>query len=143
MALSLVVLLSSGCSLVFVKSLPENYHPDDYQPPESPDCTTTRAAPVVDTILTTTNVASALYVAGRDDVENKGTAVLAGFLVAALWASSAAHGYVATGKCIEAKKNADSPDFAFRTVFQRHLFRQSTDFGPPRPAAGPRLADDE
>jgi hypothetical protein len=92
--LVVVLLLLPGCSWLFVDRLPEDRHSHrDY------DCTTSRTAPVVDTILTATNVASAIYVANQDNVKNKGPAVMLGLSVAAIWASSAVYGYRATSEC--------------------------------------------
>jgi len=84
----------SGCSWLFVQPLPPRFERGD-----RPACTTNRAAPVIDTILTLTNVGSAVYVAGQDNVTNKGTAVTAGLLVGALWFSSAIYGYSKTSEC--------------------------------------------
>jgi len=98
--LVVVLLLLPGCSWLFVDRLPEDHHSHrDY------DCTTSRTAPVVDTILTATNVASAIYVASLDNVKNKGPAVMLGLSVAAIWASSAVSGFHATSQCREAKED--------------------------------------
>jgi hypothetical protein len=73
-----------GCSYLFVQPPPEH--------PERADritCTTNRAAPVIDTIFMTTNLASAVYVAGQDNVKNQGEAMVLGLTVATLWMSSA------------------------------------------------------
>jgi hypothetical protein len=87
----------SGCSWIFVQPLPPRYERGDRT-----DCTTNRAAPVIDTILTLTNVGSAVYEAGQDNVANKGAAVTAGLLVGALWFSSAIYGYSKTSECEDA-----------------------------------------
>lgn len=92
----------SGCSWLFVKPLPDRYERGDFA-----DCTTNVAAPVIDTLFTATNVASAVYVAGQDNVTNKGTAVTAGLLVGALWLSSAIYGYSHTSECRDAKEEGD------------------------------------
>jgi hypothetical protein len=97
LTLGLVALLStSGCSWIFVQPLPPD-HGYDYQP-----CTSSRVAPVVDTIFTLTNLASALYVASENNVTNKGTAVTLGLGVGLLWALSAGYGYSHTAECEEA-----------------------------------------
>jgi hypothetical protein len=108
MALYLVMLLPigsslSGCSWIFVQPLPPRHESGD---PNA--CTTNRAAPVIDTILTLTNVTSAVYVAGQENVTNKGPAVTAGLLVGAMWLSSAIYGYSKTSEC-EAALADDEP----------------------------------
>ncbi len=87
----------SGCSWIFVQPLPPSYERRGRT-----DCTTNRAAPVIDTILTLTNVGSAVYVASQDNVTNKGTSVTLGLLVGALWFSSAIYGYSKTSECEDA-----------------------------------------
>ncbi|HEY4393945.1 MAG TPA: hypothetical protein VGP64_07785 [Polyangia bacterium] len=93
---------SSACSWIFVKPLPDRYERGDFA-----DCTTNAAAPVIDTLFTLTNVGSSIYVAGEDNVTNKGPAVTAGLLVGALWLSSAIYGYSHTSECRDAKEDAD------------------------------------
>jgi hypothetical protein len=98
-----LLLLLPSCSFLLVESLPENYKPRR----RVLSCTTNRAAPVIDTVLTLTNIASAIYVASLDNVKNKGTSVMLGLSVAALWANSAIYGYKATNACEEAKEEAE------------------------------------
>jgi hypothetical protein len=102
---TLCVLCSmSGCSWLFVQPLPP--------PPlrtEPLNCTTSRAAPVLDTLFTATNVASAIYVGSQDNVANKGTAVTFGLAVAALWLSSAVYGYSKTSECEDAMAEDQPP----------------------------------
>jgi hypothetical protein len=62
-------------------------------------CTTSVAAPVLDTLFVATNVISAVYVASQDNVTNKEQAVSLGLSVATLWALSAAYGYSKTSEC--------------------------------------------
>jgi hypothetical protein len=96
-ALALLSLSSTvGCSWIFVQPLPPE-HGYDYQP-----CTSSRVAPVIDTILTITNIASALYVGTRDNVTNKGESVTLGIGAATMWALSAGYGYSHTAECEEA-----------------------------------------
>jgi hypothetical protein len=92
----------SGCSWLFVKPLPDRYERGD-----SADCTDSVTAPVIDTLFTLTNVGSAVYVAGQDNVTNKGAAVTAGLAVGALWLSSAIYGYSHTSECREAKDDTE------------------------------------
>ncbi|HVZ87097.1 MAG TPA: hypothetical protein VHG72_09010 [Polyangia bacterium] len=97
-------LSTSGCSWIFVEPLPAD-DPSDYA-----HCTTSRAAPVIDTIFTSTNLLSALYVAGEDNVKNKGPAISLGLGVAALWLASAIYGYSKTNECEAARvEGANEP----------------------------------
>jgi len=118
--LVVVVLLLPGCSLLFVDRLPENYHSR-----RKYDCTTNRTAPVVDTIFAATNVASAIYVAGQDNIKNKDSAVMLGLSLAAAWVSSAVYGYRATSECIEAKEADDMPDLSYQPA------QPALQFSPP------------
>jgi hypothetical protein len=95
-----VVSLTAGCSFIFVQPLQEESYSRGYTP-----CTTSRAAPVLDTLLTLTNVGSALYVASENNVTNKTPALAPGLGVAALWAISAGYGYVNTGECEAFEEN--------------------------------------
>ena len=99
-----IVGAGSGCSWVFVQPLRDRY---EYERGDFPVCTSSQLAPIVDTLFTLTNVGSAIYVAGEDNVTNKGTAVTAGLLVGAVWLSSAIYGYSKTSDCREAKEEAD------------------------------------
>jgi hypothetical protein len=114
----------SGCSWLFVQPLPANYERG-----EPTNCTTSRAAPVVDTLLTLTNVGSAVYVAGQDNVTNKGTAVTAGLLVGALWFSSAIYGYSKTSDCAAAMEDDAPPPRYRRPVTRRPVAPPS--YAPP------------
>jgi hypothetical protein len=91
----MVALLSptAGCSFIFVQPLQEGSYSRGHIP-----CTTSRAAPVLDTLLTLTNVGSVVYVAGNN-ASDKTPAIALGLGVAALWAISAGYGYVNTGEC--------------------------------------------
>jgi hypothetical protein len=109
LALCLAMLLPisstlSGCSWIFVQPIAPRYERS-----ERLDCTTNRAAPVIDTILTVTNLASAAYVAGQDNVTNKGTSVTLGLLVGAMWLSSAIYGYSKTSECEDALAEDEAP----------------------------------
>lgn len=113
LVVSLLCWSSSGCSWLFVQPLPANYERGD-----DVNCTTNRAAPVIDTLLTLSNVGSAVYVAGQDNVTNKGTAVTAGLLVGALWFSSAIYGYSKTADCAAAMED-DAPPPRYRRPMTR------------------------
>lgn len=68
-------------------------------------CTTNRAAPVLDTIFTITNLAAVVYVLGQDNIDNKGSRIGFGVSVASLWALSAGYGYSKTRECEEAEND--------------------------------------
>ncbi len=120
-------LSASGCSWIFVQKLPPSYDPRDL-----PDCTSNRGAPVVDTIFTVTNLASAIYVAGENNATNKGAAVGLGTAVAALWLSSAIYGYKATSECDDARE-----EFNLSLRRPRLWIKPPTYFAPPPPTTVP------
>ena len=94
----------SGRSWIFVQPLPPPYEHGDRTA-----CTTDRTAPVVDTILTLTHVGSLVYVAGKDNVANKGPVVMLDLLAGAAWFSSAIYGYSKTGECEAALEEDEQP----------------------------------
>ena len=63
------------------------------------DCTSNAIAPFIDTLFVGTNLASALYISGQDNVANKGAAIAVGAAVASLWLSSAIYGFYFTSEC--------------------------------------------
>ncbi len=132
LVLPLASLPFSGCSWLFVQPLPANYERGD-----TITCTTNRAAPVIDTLFTLTNVGSAVYVSSENNVTNKGTAVTAGLLVGALWLSSAIYGYSKTSECQEAvDDDAPAPHYR-RPIVRRRAPPPS--YAPPAapPAESP------
>jgi hypothetical protein len=122
LALCVTFLIPMSCSWLFVQPLPDRYERGDVA-----SCTSNAAAPVIDTLFTLTNVGSAVYVAGQDNVANKGAAVTAGLLVGTLWLSSAIYGYSHTAECRDAMEEADDRP-------THHLARPRA--APPPPAAG-------
>jgi hypothetical protein len=122
------VATTSGCSWIFVQPLREERGRGDYI-----DCTTNRAAPVLDTIFTLTNIASAIYVASENNVTNKGTAVTLGLSVAALWALSAGYGYSHTSECEEAMEGSGRSYYPPPRVRPRPQYYPP----PPPPTAAP------
>jgi hypothetical protein len=91
--------MATGCSWLFTQPLPKAFSVYDVPP-----CSTNRVPPVLDTLFAVTNTASAIYVAGRDNVTNKATAVSVGVFVAALWTLSAIYGYKHTSECEDAQE---------------------------------------
>jgi hypothetical protein len=145
----LTVLSSSGCSWLFVQPLPPNYERGD-----DSNCTTSRVAPVIDTIFTATNLASAIYVSGQNNVANKGSAAALGTSVAILWLSSAIYGYRSTSACedalddvrpsysrprlrLQAPPASGSPSVTFTAPWPRD---SSPEPSPGEPSSGPPSA---
>ena len=85
---------ATGCSYIFVTP-PRS----EYGGAVAADCTTNVAAPVIDTLLTTTNLLSTVIVGGEDNVKNKGEAVGVGLLATGFWLSSAIYGFYNTSSC--------------------------------------------
>jgi len=88
--------MSSGCSYLFVTA-PQG----EGRYAIAGDCTSNPAAPVIDTLLSSTNALSTLYVAGQSNVTNKGQAIAVGLLATGLWLSSSIYGYYNTSKCAQ------------------------------------------
>lgn len=102
------------------------------------DCTTNIAGPVIDTLFTGTNLFSTLWVAGQDNVTNKGEAVGVGLLATGFWLSSAIYGYYNTSRCA-ALKSGDEPGPYRRPV----RIRRTVLSGPPRPPQPPAGEDND
>jgi hypothetical protein len=124
--------LASGCSWIFVQP-----PPPDYGRGRDLDCTTNRAAPVIDTIFTITNVISALYVAGQNNVTNKGASVGLGLSVAALWGMSAGYGYSNTSQCEEAKASMSGRYYSPAAVRPRPAALPPPPYAPPADDSSP------
>src|SRR3569623_2898929 len=73
---------ASGCAYLFVTA-PQG----EGRNAVAGDCTSNVAAPVIDTLLTTTNAFSTLYVAGQSNVKNQGQAIGDGLLATGFWMS--------------------------------------------------------
>ena len=122
-----VLMITPGCSWLFVEPLNSAAVSRGY----ASTCTTNVTAPVVDTILTGTNLASAVYVAGQDNVTNKGASVGLGLFVAGFWFASALYGYSKTSECsayVEGKYQ-ESP----RREYPPHPFPYSSTGALPPP----------
>lgn len=96
-----------GCSWIFVKPLPADYRRGDWV-----DCTTSAAAPIVDTALGASNIGGVLYIAGT--VGDKATPALNAMVTTALLLTivditSAIYGYRATAACREAQAEDGRP----------------------------------
>jgi len=136
----LTVLLLAGltatpaCSWLFVQPPPKGFEGRGRVA-----CTTNRVPPVLDTIFTLTNVGSALYVAGQDNVQNKGAAVMLGLAVAGLWLSSAIYGYTGTSECEEAL--ADGGSYSYPPPRRAPPVRRAVPVAPPPPPAAPPAAE--
>ena len=119
-----------GCSFIFVQP-PKN----DDGLVRAGDCSTNVAAPAIDTVFVGTNVISAVYVAGQDNVTNKGAAIGAGIAVAGLWLSSAIYGYYYTSECKSLRESeAQGPWRPAR--IRRTVLKGPPAPRPPAPAPG-------
>jgi len=130
--------MSSGCSYLFVTA-PRGE--DGYA--VAGDCTSNVAAPVIDTILTSTNLFSTLYVAGQSNVKNQGQAVGVGLLATGFWLSSAIYGYYNTSKCSDLRRVEDEgpyrrPVRRRRTVLSGPGGPQTMQPDPSRPPSQPQ-----
>lgn len=141
--LALILLLSlPACSYLFVTPPHEGYGGQFNR-----DCTTNRAAPVIDTILVATNTVSAVYVAGKENVKNQEAAVSLGVAFAAFWLSSAIYGYYNTSRCSELVEDEgpySRPVPHFVPPLPRPTWQPMPPATPPAPpAAGAGQSDDE
>lgn len=129
--------VTAGCSWIFVQPLSDDHYSRGYI-----DCTSSRTAPVIDTLFAATNVASAIYVAGKDNVTNKGAAVTAGALVAGMWALSAGYGYGHTNECDAAKEEQSSGSYPLPRGFRARpqFYPQPPPVGAAPPLPGPASA---
>ena len=119
---------TSGCSWLFVQPPPKGY--DGRGPVQ---CTTSRVAPVFDTIFTGTNVVSAIYVAGQENAQNKQAAVGLGLSVAALWMASAIYGYSNTSECEQAMDGGGG--YSYPPPRRAPPARRAAPVAPPRAPA--------
>src|SRR2546426_1812540 len=97
------MLLSCGCSWIFIERAPANH-----QQMAAFDCTSNVAAPVLDAIWGGLNLVGGLSAAGGSDRSwngpaDRGTTMVVGLGWAAISAASAAYGFVHTNACRQAK----------------------------------------
>lgn len=99
--LALCVCLS-GCSLLFVKAVPPK---TERARPHHVECTSGKAAPVLDTVLGTLEGIGTVVAVGRSDDDyadaayDRSTAVALGLVFTTMWVTSAAYGYTMTSRC--------------------------------------------
>lgn len=107
--------LSSGCSLLFVKAPPAAVPQLDAAPTE--DCTSSRAAPILDTIFAGLEAARTGVALAVDDSVydspnqplSRGADVALGVGFTALFLGSAIYGYLTTARCDRAQRGEIEP----------------------------------
>jgi hypothetical protein len=102
----LLGLASSGCSILFTRRAPAGAADGD----EPPECTSSVAAPVLDTAMTAVQVARVFYAAQATDYDYRGFPIDRradlgiGVGLMALFGVSAAYGFATTSTCRRVKK---------------------------------------
>ena len=97
----------SGCSFLFVDAPPA--HPERYSTHSEMPCTSSKVAPIIDSVLAGYEVVrTATAVARSDDAYDelpisRGADIGLGLGFLALFGASAAYGYVVTAQCSDAK----------------------------------------
>lgn len=105
--LSIAALPLSGCSFLFVDGPPD--HPERVSRQSELRCTTSKAAPIIDTVIAGYQVIrTGAAVAASDSTYDgapisRGADIGLGLGFMALFGASAAYGYVVTGDCKDAK----------------------------------------
>jgi hypothetical protein len=100
---------SFGCSLLFVTSPPATV--EKLPPSEPVQCTSSKAAPVIDTLIAGYQVFRTGYALSRSNSDYKGAPIDRnadigiGVGLAALFIASSIYGYSVTSECAEAKDN--------------------------------------
>jgi hypothetical protein len=129
---------SGGCSWLFVDSVPDGHRQGD-----AVECTTSRALPVVDTVLAASHLVGLAYLQTasytpdqRQQVNVLGYAEFIGLLV---YTSSAVHGYMATSDCIAAveSSNQSAPLLLNGPARRRPASPPRRNLPPAEPTAGP------
>lgn len=114
-----LALASTGCSLLLVNE-PARAH-SGMNGPGSSQCTSSRMAPVVDTIVATGQVVRVIYAAnassnayeGEGQPLSRGADITYGVGFAALFLGSAIYGYGATAHCLEVRRRPDTASGSF------------------------------
>ena len=138
LAAALMVCLP-GCSFLFVSPPPSNAgYAGSVRSIEPVKCTTSKAAPVVDTVIAgLEGIRTGLALGAKDSAYqdapiSRGADIGLGVGLFALFAASAAYGYVVTGNCLDANGGAHS-------AAPRHYREDPADADPdsPSPPAKP------
>ena len=128
---SLMVFGCGGCSYIFVSGKPSNA--ESLPPSEPVECTSSKVAPVLDTVFAGLEVVRTGYALSQTEADyrgqqlSRGADIGFGAAFVALFASSAIYGYLKTGSCADAKEQQ-------RQVRQRFLAP------PPPPELTPSSA---
>jgi hypothetical protein len=104
---------SAGCSFLFTTKTPDN--PERIPPTTPLQCTTTRAAPIVDTVIAGLEGVRTVIALNAKESDytgstlNRSSDIGFGVGLTALFAASAIYGYAVTGGCDAAKRAHDAP----------------------------------
>jgi hypothetical protein len=108
--LSVAVALTTGCSWIFTKPLPDNWQSYDQL-----DCSTSVLPPLVDGLFFVADTGSAIYLAASDNVPYKPLLVSAGLIEGALYLASAIYGVSKISAChralVEKSHGYQPPEF--------------------------------
>ena len=105
----------SGCSLVFMTPPPSAPAPGFARP--HVDCTTSNAAPIIDTAVAVYQLAAVAYVSTLDDARfahypiSRQTDMALGGAWAAGFAGSAVYGYLSAARCRRIKQGPPAGDY--------------------------------
>ncbi len=108
-AFTAMVFACSGCSFLFTTKAPSQ--PERLPPNERIECTSSKAAPVIDTIVGGLEVVRTGVALGADDSDYRNVAIsreadiALGVAFSALFISSAAYGYTVTSRCSALKED--------------------------------------
>jgi hypothetical protein len=97
--LTVAALSSGGCSFAFVRG-PNNVAPGRY---ESGNCSTSRAAPIIDSVLTGVEGFGLLGAFNQTDREYASSVLIVGAALTTLFAASAIYGYAVVRSCRDLK----------------------------------------
>lgn len=103
--------LTCGCSFVFVSGPPE--HPEKVPPNQHIDCTSGKAAPIVDTVIAGYQVFRTGYALAQKDSDyarfpiSRPADIGIGIALSVLFIASAGYGFATTDECDDAEKMHD------------------------------------